>query len=110
MALRKGFVRMPKKQKDTRNSKNRYNDYTTESSPRLLARVDAARYCGVSTATFSRWVAKGIVPAAVPYTNRWDRRAIDCALDLLSGIQNHKANAFDQWLEGRNARSAKGDS
>lgn len=87
-----------------------YNVTTAESVSRLLTRAQAARYCSVSSATFSRWIAKGMMPAALVNTNRWDRRAIDAALDRLSGIQTVKSDGFDQWLEERNARASKRNS
>jgi excisionase family DNA binding protein len=54
--------------------------------PRLMSGADAAAYCGVSPETFSKWVAAGTVPAPMPGTRRWDRKAIDLALDKASGI------------------------
>lgn len=56
------------------------------TAPRLMSGADAAAYCGVTPETFSKWVAAGTVPAAVPGTRRWDRKAIDLALDKASGI------------------------
>jgi hypothetical protein len=53
--------------------------------PRLLSGKDAAAYCSVTPETFSRWVASGAMPKAV-IGRRWDRKAIDLALDKLSGI------------------------
>lgn len=49
----------------------------------------AAEYCGCSTMTaFDVWIRKGIVPGAIPGTNRWDRKAIDLALDRASNIED----------------------
>jgi predicted DNA-binding transcriptional regulator AlpA len=53
---------------------------------RLMTGAEAAAYLGISTATFSKWVAKGIAPKPIPNTRRWDRKAIDLALDKTSGI------------------------
>jgi hypothetical protein len=45
------------------------------TKPRLMTGADAAAYCGVTPATFSKWVATGTVPAPLPGTRRWDRKA-----------------------------------
>jgi hypothetical protein len=55
--------------------------------PRLMSGSDAAAYCGVAPATFSQWVAAGRMPGPLPETRRWDRKAIDLALDKASGIK-----------------------
>jgi hypothetical protein len=53
--------------------------------PRLMSGKDAAAYCSVTPETFSKWVASGVMPKAV-IGRRWDKKAIDLALDKLSGI------------------------
>ena len=55
--------------------------------PRGLSRGDAAAYLGLSVEGFDQWVRKNIVPGPLPGTQRWDRRAIDVALDRASGIR-----------------------
>lgn len=55
--------------------------------PRLLSGKAAAAYCSMTAATFSQWVAAGRLPRPLPGTRRWDRKAIDLALDKLSGIE-----------------------
>lgn len=55
-------------------------------TPRLLSGPDAAAYLGITPATFSKWVADGTAPRPVLGTRRWDRKAIDLALDKASGI------------------------
>lgn len=78
---------------------------------RLLTRSQAAAYCGLSTSTFSRWINIGLLPAALSGTARWDRTAIDHALDKASNLKGDQPmNEFDLWKERRNARSAKGNS
>jgi hypothetical protein len=59
----------------------------TENAPRLMTREEAAAYCSISLNGFGNWVRNGIVPRPVPGTKRWDRRAIDKALDEISGIK-----------------------
>ncbi|WP_245284261.1 hypothetical protein [Bradyrhizobium sp. WSM2254] len=54
-----------------------------------MTKNEAAGYCGcVTTAAFDVWIRKGIVPPAIPGTNRWDRKAIDAALDRASSIDD----------------------
>ncbi|PTW53886.1 hypothetical protein C8N35_1156 [Breoghania corrubedonensis] len=69
------------------------------TEPRLLPKDDAAAYCSVSTATFDNWVSRGLIPKKVPGTTRWDRKALDLALDKLSGldVQSSAASDFDAW-------------
>lgn len=68
-------------------------------TPRLMTGAQVATYCGVTPATFSKWAAAGIVPKPLPGTRRWDRRAIDAALDKASGFTPAAAqeDAFAQW-------------
>lgn len=56
------------------------------TTPRLMSGTDAAAYCGVTLNTWSKWVAAGTVPAPLVGTRRWDRKALDLALDKASGI------------------------
>jgi predicted DNA-binding transcriptional regulator AlpA len=55
--------------------------------PRLLKRKDAALYCGLSIAAFERAIASGGLPMPVTLENqeRWCRKALDRALDILTG-------------------------
>jgi hypothetical protein len=56
-------------------------------TPRGLSKQQAAEYCGCATLeAFDAWVRKGIIPGAIPGTHRWDRKAIDDALDRASGL------------------------
>lgn len=59
----------------------------TPPEPRLMSGSEAAAYCGLVPASFSQWVAAGRLPGPLPGTRRWDRKAIDLALDRLSGIE-----------------------
>ena len=72
--------------------------------PRMLTRAQAAAYCGVGSTTFTAWVGRGIVPGPVPATHRWDRKAIDAALDALSRIDDKlEGEALDRWKAKRHA-------
>ncbi len=73
-------------------------------APRLLTREQAAAYCGLSTHGFSEWVRAGRLPGPIAGTARWDLRAIDAALDSLSGI-GIGSLALDQW-KAKHARSS----
>ena len=52
-----------------------------------LARIEAARYVGVSPSTFARMVKDGLMPSrSVSITGTvWDRRRLDAAFGALSG-------------------------
>lgn len=75
--------------------------------PRCLSREDAAAYAGCdSLSTFSDWVRRGILPGPIPGTHRWDRKAIDAALDRASGLQATIApDPLAEW-QARRARRA----
>jgi hypothetical protein len=73
--------------------------------PRVLSREDAARYCGCDTArAFDEWVRKGIIPRPIPGTTKWDRLAIDDALDRYRPCApSIQADPYDAWKAARNA-------
>jgi hypothetical protein len=66
-----------------------------------LTKQEAADYCGYnSLAAFDRWRQKGIVPEAIPGTNRWDRKALDAARDRASGLVTESApelTPYQRW-------------
>jgi excisionase family DNA binding protein len=81
------------------------------SPPRLLTREQAARYCGVGTTTLTDWIERGIIPGPVPGTHRWDRKAVDAFLDILSRLDDTlEGNALDRWRASRHARQTEGGS
>jgi excisionase family DNA binding protein len=57
-------------------------------APRALTTTQAAAYVGVSAKTFSKLVDKGMfdAPMMLADQRRWDRRALDRAMDRMSGI------------------------
>lgn len=71
--------------------------------PRGLTREDAAEYCGVTAWTFDDWRRRNLIPDPMPGTKRWDRKALDLALDQLSNIApaSPKRGAFGDV--GKNA-------
>jgi hypothetical protein len=83
------------------------------TEPRLMTGAEAAAYLGLTPASFTKWVADGRAPRPLPGTRRWDRKAIDLALDKISGIppvpvskEDQGAEELEQWCldyESRNA-------
>lgn len=78
--------------------------------PRGLSKEDAAAYVGCRTCSaFGDWVRRGIMPGPIPGTDRWDRRALDAALDRHSGLQPTAApqkSPYDEWKASQDARSS----
>lgn len=71
--------------------------------------MEAAAYCGCeSLSAFDDWVRRGIVPGPIPGTHRWDRRAIDTALDIASSLTSQSRDQFDEWKARRDARATQG--
>jgi hypothetical protein len=70
--------------------------------PRLVSEDTAAQHVGVPLATFRHWVRCGLLPAANDLCGLYDLKAIELALDRLSGI-GCPANALDAWREKRHA-------
>lgn len=67
--------------------------------PRGLTREQAAEYCGCeSVEAFDGWRRRGIVPGPIAGTARWDRKAIDRALDRRSGLVDDATPSIDEWL------------
>ena len=72
--------------------------------PRCLTVDAAATYAGCRTVSaFRDWVRKGIMPARLPGTHRYDRHAIDAALDRLSGLAPTIAEVseYEAWKHRR---------
>ncbi|MBB5053065.1 putative DNA-binding transcriptional regulator AlpA [Afipia massiliensis] len=87
---------------------------TDETPPRLLTQKAAAAYLGVSTPTFVKWVMAGIIPNSVGSTRKWDKKAIDLALDKISGLDEpkEKQDSYREWKlrqDARRARHSKSD-
>jgi len=77
---------------------------------RCLTREQAASYCNLSPEGFSAWQRKGIVPGPMPGTARWDRKALDAALDARSGLStvSEPEDAYLAWERTQNEASASG--
>jgi predicted DNA-binding transcriptional regulator AlpA len=76
---------------------------------RLLSREQAAAYCGYTPDHFSRKVSAGHLPAHIVGMKRWDKRAIDAAIDKKSGLSSAPSieDAFDAWEREYEADKAK---
>lgn len=76
-------------------------------APRGLTREEAATYLGLSLPGFDAWVRAKRIPGPIPGTKRWDRKAIDTALDKLSGLEREmEPSALERWKAGRHARAS----
>lgn len=71
--------------------------------PRLLRKGEAAAYCAITPSRLSQLVRAGTLPGPVPGLTRFDRLAIDRALDKLSGLTPPAAalSPLQQWLESQ---------
>ena len=74
-----------------------------DRAPRLQTELQIAATFGIELATFRHLVACGKLPKAIADLGLWDMKAVDAALDRMSGIGG-PSNALDQWRETRNAR------
>jgi hypothetical protein len=81
--------------------------------PRVLSKEQAAAYAGCETlSALNDWVRRGIVPGPIPGTRKWDRKAIDAALDRLTGLQRKieaQTSPYDAWKASQNASAAEGN-
>ena len=73
------------------------------ATPRLAKEKATATGIGFDLATFREWVASGLLPGPIEGTDLFDMKAMDAALDRLSGI-GALGNALDAWRAKNNAR------
>ena len=73
---------------------------------RGITMKEAAAICGISPSGYREWMAKGLVPRPWPGTRKIDRKALEAALDKLSGLDHHSDDPFEQWLAEREKRNA----
>jgi hypothetical protein len=79
-------------------------------APRLMTRTEVAHYCRLTPSALSSWIKRGLLPGPIAGTSRWDSKAIDNALDLVSGLSvKTDTNSLDQWRSKR-ARKSEGNS
>jgi hypothetical protein len=67
---------------------------------RLVSEQHAAQQIGLDLATFRAWVKCGRLPKPLPDCGKYDLKAIDAALDRISGLGT-ASNALDAWRERR---------
>jgi hypothetical protein len=71
---------------------------------RLASEKEAAAYFGFDLATFRARVASGHFPRPLPDCNKYDLKAIDAALDLISGLSSATTTApLDRWRAKKSA-------
>lgn len=69
------------------------------SDRRVFSRSEAASYVSASVGYFNKLVSTGTMPQPLPLpgVKRWDRNALDRALDALSGASGPQVSAYDTW-------------
>jgi predicted site-specific integrase-resolvase len=67
---------------------------------RLATEKEAAEQIGLDVATFRSWVECGRLPKPLSDCGKYDLKAIDAALDRISGL-GPSTNALDAWRERR---------
>lgn len=72
---------------------------------RVFNRNEAASYVGVSPGHFKKLVDEGVMPAplaAYGRARRWDKAALDLALDSTSDVVGSMSlSAYDLWKDAR---------
>lgn len=74
------------------------------TEPRLFTRDQAAAYCSLAPRSFDEWVSVGKLPRPIEGTRRWDRKALDIAIDSLSGLASQAVrgtSALDEWRRSK---------
>ena len=67
---------------------------------RLASEQQAAEQVGLDLATFRAWIECGRLPKSLPDCGKFDLKAIDAALDRISGLGD-AGNALDAWRDKR---------
>jgi|SRR5665213_1892769 len=103
----------PARAKYRQKKPEREKGVTRVTEPRLMTGAEAAAYLGLTPTSFAKWVADGRAPKPLPGTRRWDCKAIDLALDKVSGIPPSPPSKEDQeeeecqrWIRDYEARKA----
>jgi len=77
---------------------------TWQMTRRLVSDKEAAEEIGIPLATFRAWVEIGRLPKPLADCGKYDLKAIDAAIDRISGLGG-STNALDAWrARGSNAR------
>jgi hypothetical protein len=72
---------------------------------RGLTRREAAAFVGLPLATFDKARRDGKYPGPTLPGRRYDRVALEQAMDRMSGTEGRADNALDEWRRQRGARS-----
>ena len=72
--------------------------------PRLVSEKPAAEQLGLELATFRHWVRTNRLPGPIPDCDKYDMKAIDAALDRISGL-GAPENALDAWIIRKKTRA-----
>jgi len=64
-------------------------------------RAELAAFCGLSVATVSIWVSKGILPKPLPGTRRWSTQAVIERLGTREREEKGRLSPYEQWARGR---------
>lgn len=76
-------------------------------TPRLMTKAEAAAYCAITPSRLSQLVKAGTLPRSIPGTTRWDKAAIDRALDKLSGLTSDaELSPYQKWKQARDGNRA----
>ena len=72
-----------------------------QSDRRVFSRPEAASYVCASVSYFDKLVRIGTMPQPLgfPGVKRWDKAALDLALDTLSGHSHRPATPLDTWRQ-----------
>jgi hypothetical protein len=73
---------------------------------RLVTDQEGADYIGLPLATFRAWVEIGRLPKPIPDVDKFDIKALDQAIDGISGLDT-PANALDAWRETKESKRAR---
>jgi hypothetical protein len=74
-------------------------------APRGLSRAEAAAFVGLSLATFDKARRDGRYPGPSLPGGRYDRVALELAMDRISAIEKDRTSALDEWRLRHGARS-----
>jgi hypothetical protein len=73
---------------------------------RLASEKEAADAVGLELSTFRAWVSSGKLPGPIPDCGKYDLKAIDAALDRISGLGG-PSNALDAWRAKEGVKIAR---
>jgi hypothetical protein len=78
----------------------------------LFTRGQAAAYLSLSVAAFDDWIRRGIIPGPIAGTRRWDRLAIDAAIDRASApsTTTEKESDYAAWKKAHAGSPARDSS